>query len=74
MLTIHTLNQGTKVWHIGETIPPIAFADIYKVTADGAELNYVQQMFRNIPMSYSKTTNVWHGDFAKFIANNLGDV
>ena len=43
-------------------------ADVY---ADGDELEYIKNNFKNIPICLNKDCNRWYGEIAQFIWNNL---
>lgn len=59
-------------WHIGGSPKLINAAahHIHRVSADCDELEYIKEKFSNIPMTNSRVV-VWHGEFARFIAENL---
>jgi hypothetical protein len=46
---------------------PVAVTSVY---ADGDELEFLRRNFTNIPFA-STRTQIWRGDFAAFIADNL---
>lgn len=76
-------NSGSITWKIGETIHEGFFVPRYlpppvtKVEANGDELAYVLKWFKNLPIALDPRDGkiledqVWHGDFAKFIAHHL---
>ncbi len=70
----HTKPTESLVWHIGEPNPlkdvPERVAQVIEVQADGDELGHIANTFTNVPMA-KKNTVRWHGDIAKFIAQNL---
>jgi hypothetical protein len=59
-------------WHIGN-VPPGNYNshNVTSVQADGDELTYLIQTFKNIPYHKTSAVQVWLGDYAKFIAANL---
>lgn len=62
-------------WSIGDSVgsfvSSIDPSTIEFVQADGDELSYVHNHFQNVPTNMSKTVNVWHEPWARFIAENL---
>ena len=62
----------TMTWHVGEQSPThqIETSAVTLVQADGDELLYLKQHFKNIPFS-DRSVNQWFGDMAKFIAGNI---
>lgn len=80
MLYIHyTLPNGEgmkeREWHVGEAPPNASLDDtditIHTVYADGHELEYVQHYMVGIPYKTGGRSNVWRGEFARFIFDNL---
>lgn len=58
-------------WHVGERPPKNrTLYDCYLIQADGDELDYILSNFSNIPKT-NKKLQVWTGDFANFIWQNL---
>lgn len=61
-------------WHVGERRPDIDnhyFEDVVEVYADGHELEYVRENFKNLPDAPNKRGVVWRGDLAQFIYEHL---
>lgn len=63
--TIKQWNAGTSWWGI-ENIE-----DVEIVQADGHELDYISTHFENLPIARNVRVQVWRGDMARFIAENL---
>jgi hypothetical protein len=57
-------------WHVGEKMSKINFDEIAGVQADCDELYFIISSFSNIPYS-EKRVQIWRGDFARFIVENL---
>lgn len=68
------VQERTHDWHVGETAPRDLIDDdsvqILDIYADGHELQYVKDMFHNIPYT-NKRGVTWRGDFARFIFDNM---
>lgn len=62
-------------WHIGEFLPEPLNAHnkhlIVAVQADGAELFAIFDQFDNLPSARDKIVQIWRGEFAQFIVDNL---
>lgn len=73
-------------WHVGEKKPewpvylsyPSArgnetepFKDVVEIQADGHELEYIRQNFKNLPDATHKRVVSWKGDMAQFIYDHL---
>ncbi len=81
MLYIHyTLSDGNgmreREWHVGETPPANGDLDeasiqVQSVYADGHELEYIHAYFDNLPRVTHVRSNVWRGEMARFIFDNL---
>lgn len=81
MLTITTCDGVEFDWHINEKFPDIYSdndhpglrhgrdANVISIQADGHELEYISLRFQNIP--YCGRICIWHGEYAKFIFENL---
>lgn len=63
-------NGRERLWHIGSPTPTTD-QEVVEVQADGDELEYVINRFKNIPYPSHQRVVKWHGDLAKLIANNL---
>jgi hypothetical protein len=75
MLCIAVNYDGETRWathHIGDGIlsSGIGVDDIYRVQADGDELNAILKQITGIPFA-SAAVQTWYGDHAKFIAANI---
>ncbi len=66
-----------KTWQVGQPVPKIDWRDVdgVELTADGEELKYIDEWFSNIPcrVGGNPKATTYHGDFAQFIWDNLGD-
>lgn len=71
MMVIGYKDRMDAVWHIGEK-PPVA-PGVLVVQADGDELYYIHENFKNLPIHNSLLVQTWRGDFARFIVDNLPD-
>jgi len=64
-----------REWHVGEAPPNARLDDndivIHTVYADGHELEYIQQYFKNIPYKCASRSCTWRGELARFIFDNL---
>lgn len=67
-------------WHVRTPPPREAYEDadlqVLSVVADGAELDHIKEEFANLPyrkegMRGTHRTNVWRGEMARFIWDNL---
>lgn len=47
------------------------FTDVCEVYADGHELQHIITNFKNLPICTDKRVNVWRGELAQFIYENL---
>lgn len=67
-----------KVWRVNDS-PPNEFVDesedmlnTLSITADGDELTYIIDNFKNLPYTKQKgRACVWKGELARFIFDNL---
>lgn len=57
--------DSQKPW---QNIDDITIIDI---SADGDELGFIRDTFKNIPDAHTKRVVVWKGEFARFIYDNL---
>lgn len=58
-------------WYVGTAVPQfLADHTVVFVQADGDELEHIRKRFANIPLSMNRV-QIWRGDFAMFIAENL---
>lgn len=77
------VSSGRKCieWHVGEKLPADLFdsscesaynsiMNVIHVQADGHELEWVEENFRNIPMLTSPVSN-WYGDIARSIVAKI---
>lgn len=65
-----------KEWHVGDKPPNEHIEDeglqVHTVYADGHELTYIIEHFKNLPYTMKKGRScVWRGDLARFIFDNL---
>lgn len=62
-------------WHVGETPPKERFEEadlqVLSVYADGHELEYIGTFFTGIPYRLVSRSNLWRGEIARFIWDNL---
>jgi hypothetical protein len=71
VLTIIGLSSTT--WQINTPFPfpwPVRAGDGLRISADGVELAYILANYTNLPRTKG-STQIWDGDFAVFIINNL---
>lgn len=62
----------TNQWHVGQASPiaSVSLPRVLDIQADGDELAYIMNRFKNIPVSPGRVV-CWFGDHAKFIVANL---
>jgi hypothetical protein len=68
-----------KQWHVGKALSPMHASflkteegwEVFKAEASGEEKDFIFENFSNVPMRANRDLVTWHGDFAKFIAENL---
>lgn len=58
-------------WCIGQERPLFPNAFLHSITAEGDELEYIRDHFKNIPICNHLHSVRWDGDFAKFIFHNF---
>jgi hypothetical protein len=60
-----------RSWHVNESSPFCEIeCEVCEVQADGHELDYIQKLTDNLPMSHTYTV-IWKGVLAQFIYDNL---
>lgn len=61
-------------WRIGDSKPKVNVEKVVAITADGAGMALVKQLFLNIPFTSFNNNNeeiTWRGIFAQFIFENF---
>lgn len=64
-----TSDNGIREWHIGEKKPQLE--KIIEVQADGSELEFIKDNFRNLPYVLFKKVQIWREEMAEYIYLNL---
>lgn len=77
----HSAHKDTrqKQWHVGKALSPMHASflkteegwEVFKVEASAKEKDFIAENFSHLPMREGHEIVTWHGDFAKFIAENL---
>lgn len=73
MALIAHISGHEITWHVGEgkLSDKIPASEHAVVQADGDELRYINQWIDGIRFDRKAQVNIWTGDDAKFIINNL---
>ena len=73
-MLVYETGERNGSWHVGEETPFswVRPDGILLVVADGDELAYILDRFRNLPYVHAGYQGTWTGDFAAFILNHLG--
>ncbi len=79
-----TKQTGQRYWRLGEPKPDSEkvydyfkddgnafFGEVVSVEASDSELQFIMDSFDNIPFAPSISQNIWKGEFARFIYDNL---
>lgn len=67
-LTFHR-NETWSFWN--DEKPNIPVEEVTALTADGSELNYINQYFRNIPSVSQTETVTWRGHLRNLFMNTF---
>lgn len=72
MLYFTSKDGREKEWHVGNPKPTM-FSEVVEVQADGDELGFLISKIINLPhvLPGHKPVQVWRGDMARFIYDNL---
>lgn len=62
--------NDTHVWQCHDTWPLLQRPCI-EIQADGKELSHLKTCFANLPYNKNASVQVWKGDWAQFIYDNL---
>lgn len=70
--------ESTFQWHVGEKVNGNLIAKIetgtfrvVEIQADGHELQYIRDNFRNLPDAINQRVISWKGELAQFIFDHL---
>lgn len=70
MTLFATRSNGNVTEHNVTNLNILTPNDTIELQASGLELDFIRRHFTNIPITDSTIVR-WHGEYAKFIANNL---
>jgi len=65
------IGDPDRQWHVGETLRHPASQGVESVQAEGDELEYILNNFRNLPNAPACRVVKWFGEHAQFIVANL---